>query len=513
MSKRVRFIILLLVFAFGGWKLYPSVKWYFVLKDEDRALLMIGEEEMYAQSEATKNKIAELKKIRSKTLSLGLDLSGGVYVSGRIDQDDLRQQLMDKNDYDEKLVDKIFENELKEATERAIEVLKNRMDQFGVGSSIIRKTFGNRISIELPGLKNPQRVRDVLKRVGKLEFMLVDEETMEVLKTEHGIQMYAGYVLSRETVPEDFEIPEGSIWKALWGKDNTGKSVLKGWYILKKHVEMDGTSIKNAIPDFDQKNNSYMVGFQLTPEGTDIFRELTGNNIKKRMAIVLDGKVSSAPTIQSEIVGSGQISGNFTFEETKILAGILKSGALRAKIIIMEEKLIGPSLGADSIKNGGMAFIIGTIAVILFMIIYYRTGGLIAFIGLTVNIFFLTVFLAIFKATLTLPGIAGIALTVGMAVDANTIIYERIREEMRRSRSFKHALENGYQHASITIWDSNLTTLIAAFALASFGTKDIQGFGITLAFGIISNIFSALFVTRLLFDWLIDTFRLKKISL
>jgi preprotein translocase subunit SecD len=520
MSKKMRFGILLIVLVLCGWVLFPTINWYFIIPnqviegfpEDQRDLLMIGEDELYAQTQEVRNRIEYLKETRKKALSLGLDLSGGVYISAQVDENDLRRLLLERFDYDERRVDSIFNEEFTLATDRALDVLRNRMDQFGVASPVIRKTFGDRISIELPGLDNPQMIRDALSRVGRLEFMLVDETTMEKLSRAR-VPMQQGYVVNREDVPEDFDIPDDSAWMAYWESDETGRPFVKGWYVLKDRVEMDGTAIRNATPDTDQRMGGFVINFQLTPEGTDIFQELTGQNIGTRLAIVLDGKVQSAPNINSEIVGSGVITGNFTFDETVFLARVLKAGSLPVQLEIMEEKIIGPTLGADSIRAGGMAFIIGAIAVVIFMIIYYRGAGIISFVALTLNIVFLLAFLALMRATLTLPGIAGIALTVGMAVDANTIIYERIREEMRRSRSFKHALDNGYQNARSTIWDANLTTLIAAFALSSYGTKEIQGFGITLSFGIISNIFAALFVTRLIFDWLIDSFKLKKVSI
>jgi protein-export membrane protein SecD len=383
------------------------------------------------------------------------------------------------------------------------------MDQFGVSEPSIRQTFDGRISIELPGLDNPQLIRDALSKVGRLEFHLVDEDTMAKIQNL-SLPMYQGALVSRENLPADFVLPEDSEWYSYWENDEYGFPKMKGWFVLKKAVEMDGTSIDNARADMGQRG--YVVPFQLNERGTDIFSELTGANIGRRLAIVLDGKVKSAPNIQSEINGSGEITGSFTFDEAIFLANVLKAGSLPVKLDIAEERVIGPSLGRDSIEKGLKAFLIGTAAVVLFMLIWYKVSGFVAVIGLAFNMFFLVALLGFVNATLTLSGIAGIALTVGMAVDANVLIYERIREEMKRSRSYKHALENGYHMASKTIWDANLTTLIASLALYVYGTGSIKGFGITLTFGIISNIFAALFVTRLIFDWLLDTFKLKKIS-
>ncbi len=513
MNKGARFALLLILIGIAGWWLYPTYKWYVRLTPQERELINTSEDALDLKSGEEKRLITDLKKVRKRALSLGLDLQGGVYIVAQVDAADLTNQLMDQNEYDEKKVRQIYPDEYKKATERILEVLKNRMDSFGVAEPSIRKTFDDRISIELPGMDNPQLIRQGLSKVGKLEFHIMDEESMEKLGQISTVIFGSnGQIISRQNVPEEFKIPDDSDWYALWENDEFGTPRLQGWYILKKKVEMDGTAIGQARADVDDYG-SYKIPFSLTAEGTDIFADITRNNIKKRLAIVLDGKVKSAPRINSEIIGNGEISGSFSADEASFLANVLKAGSLPVKLEIVEERVIGPSLGADSIVSGSKAFIWGALVVIGFMMLYYRGSGVIAVVGLVFNIFFLIAFLGFMNATLTLAGIAGIALTVGMAVDANVIIYERIREEMRRSRTFKHALENGYANASSTIWDSNLTTLFAAFALSMFGQGNIKGFGTTLMFGIIANIFSALFITRLLFDFFVDTFRLKKFSI
>lgn len=513
MSKGARFALLLILLGVAGWWLYPTYKWYVQLTPQERELINTSEDELDLKSGEEKRLIMDLKRVRKRALSLGLDLQGGVYIVAQVDAADLTNQLMEQNEYDEKKVRQIYAEEYRTATDRVLEVLKNRMDSFGVAEPSIRKTFDDRISIELPGMDNPQLIRSGLSKVGKLEFRIMDEESMDNLAELNTVAFGSnGQILSRQSVPDDFSLPSDSDWFALWENDEFGTPRMQGWYILKKKVEMDGTAIGQARADVDEFG-SYKIPFTLTPEGTDIFADITRNNIKKRLAIVLDGKVKSAPRINSEIVGSGEITGSFSGDEANFLANVLKAGSLPVKLEIVEERIIGPSLGADSILSGSKAFLWGALLVVVFMIIYYKGSGMIAVVGLFFNILFLIAFLGLMNATLTLAGIAGIALTVGMAVDANVIIYERIREEMRRSRTFKHALENGYANASSTIWDSNLTTLFAAFALSMFGSGNIKGFGTTLMFGIIANIFSALFITRLLFDFFVDTFRLKKFSI
>lgn len=510
MNKITRGIILLVTIIVTLWFLYPSINWYFFINENEKELLKLTQDQLDTESPEIKQKVIKLKNIRSRALSLGLDLQGGVNIVLQVNEQDLRKQLLEKYDFDENKVNSVFDEEYKNSVDRALEVLRNRMDTFGVAEPSIRKTYDNKISIELPGMDNPQLIRDALSKVGKLEFRMVDEDTMKLLELSN-VRLYRGYVVSREEVPKNFTIPDHSEWVPYWENDQYGLPKMRGWYVLLKKVELDGTMIKNARPDQDNYGRP-KVSFELTSEGTDIFAEVTANNIKKRLAIVLDGKIKSAPVIQSEIAGGfGEITGDFTLEETAFLANVLKAGSLPVKLDIVAEKVIGPTLGKDSIIEGTTAALIGALIVVIFMIIYYKFAGLVAIVGLFFNIIYLIALLAGVSATLTLSGIAGIALTIGMAVDANIIIYERIREEMRRSRALKHAIENGYDQASRTIWDANLTTLFAAFGLYMFGTGTIKGFGITLAFGIIANIFASLFITKLIFDWWFDTFHPNKI--
>ncbi len=511
MSKLARFIVILITVLISAWFLRPTIQWYGFINEKQKELLKMSQDQLDQQTPDIKKQVIDLKKIRKRCLSLGLDLQGGVNITLQVNEEDLKKHLLEKNDFDQKKVDDTFKAELASSVERALEVLKNRMDQFGVSEPTIRKTFGEKISIELPGLDNPQLVKEALSKVGKLEFKIVDEKTMEALKLSN-VNMPKGHVVTREDVPASFVIPEESEWAPYFENDDFGSPKLVGWYILTKSVELDGTMIKTGRADADQYGKP-RIAFELTSEGADIFGELTAKNINKRLAIVLDGKIKSAPYIRGEISGgSGEITGDFTTEEAVFLANVLKAGSLPVKLDIVEEKVIGPTLGKDSIMKSTTAGLYGIIAVILFMILYYRVSGVLAIIALGFNMLYMIALLAGINATLTLSGIAGIMLTVGMAVDANVIIYERIREEMRRSRAYKHALENGFAGATNTIVDSNITTLISAFALYIFGTGTIKGFGITLAFGLIANMFAALFITRFLFDWLVDSLHFKKIS-
>ncbi len=509
MGKLGKLTFIVLTVVFGLWVLMPTIQWYFYIPEKDKELLKISQDELEVQSPEIKKKVFDLKKIRSKTISLGLDLQGGVNLTLQVDEEELKKQLLEKYE-DEEKVKELFEKEKTDALERGLEVLRNRMDQFGVAEPVIRKTFEGRISVELPGLNNPQLIREALNKVGRLEFHIVDEKVMEEL-SRLGATDRQGYVPSRDNVPKEFKMPEDSDWFSYWENDEYGIPKLRGWLVLKKKVELDGSMVKDARSDTDPYGKP-IVSFQLTDEGADIFAEVTAQNVNKRLAIVLDGRIKSAPSIREEIGGgSGQITGSFTLEETVFLANILKSGALPVKLQVVQERIIGPTLGKDSIIDSGKAMIIGSILVLVFMILYYKFGGIVASIALAFNIFYLLALLAAVRATLTLSGIAGIALTVGMAVDANVIIYERIREEMRTSSLFKHAIDNGFSHAKSTILDANITTIFAAVALYVLGTGTIKGFGLTLLFGIIANVFAALFITRFLFDSWLDIFKPKKI--
>ncbi len=503
MNKVSRYFFLVAVIAWAIWGLYPTYQWYVLISPEDKALIGMPAEELAISDVDTRTFVQELKKIRAKTLSLGLDLQGGVYVATVPDEDDLREQLIVQYDYDEELVAQNFEDEKQTALARSLEIIKNRIDAFGVAEPAIRSTYDNKITIELPGVSDPNLLKEGLSKVGKLEFRFVNQDLMGALANQ-GVPYDGRYGLtSREDVPATFILPQDTEWVSYWENDATDVPQLRGWYLIYTKVDLDGTSIKSAVNDTDNLGRN-VVSFELTDEGGDIFADITKNNINRQFAIVLDDRVRSAPVIQGEIPnGRGQISGTFSLAEATYLANILEAGSLPVRLKIVEERIIGPQLGADSIQQGVKALMYGATMVVIFIIAVYRVAGLVASLALALNMLLLLSVLASMGATLTLSGIAGIALTVGMAVDANIIIYERIREEKRKSHHFLSAFHNAYEHAGATIWDSNLTTIIAAIALSVFGSGSIKGFGVTLAFGIIANIFTSLFVTKLLLETMI----------
>jgi len=382
------------------------------------------------------------------------------------------------------------------AVRQALETIRNRIDQFGVSEPDIRRQGSNRILVQLPGVQDTERAKSLIGKTALLEFKLVDESN-DVNAALEG------------SVPRDSEI--------LYSYDidlATGQKTNRLPYLLKKRTLLTGANLTDARVQIDNQFNEPYVSIDFDRKGGRIFSKITEENVKKRLAIVLDNRVYSAPVIQEKISGGrARITGNFTTEEANDLAIALRAGALPAPVKILEERTVGPSLGHDSIRKGLISMIIGGALVIVFMIIYYRTSGLIADLALALNILLIAAGLAGFQATLTLPGIAGIILTIGMAVDANVLIFERIREELALGKTPRSAVEAGYDRATLTILDANVTTLIAALVLFQFGTGPVKGFAVTLSMGVISSLFTALILTRLIFDYLLINRRMKRLSI
>ncbi|MBU2521752.1 MAG: protein translocase subunit SecD, partial [Proteobacteria bacterium] len=309
-------------------------------------------------------------------------------------------------------------------------------------------------------------------------------------------------------------IPAGSELLYQENEDTATGRVIKSPYLVKKRTLLTGEYLTDARVQIDSEFNEPYISINFDKKGARLFERITEENVKKRLAIVLDNKVYSAPVIQEKITGGeARITGHFTTEEAHDLAIVLRAGALPAPVNIIEERTVGPSLGADSIRMGLISMYVGGILVILFMILYYKTSGLIADIALILNIILIAGGLAGFQATLTLPGIAGIILTIGMAVDANVLIFERIREEMNLGKTQRSAVNAGYSKATLTILDANVTTLIAALVLFQFGTGPVKGFAVTLSLGVISSLFTALILSRLIFDYLLINRKIKSLSI
>ena len=382
----------------------------------------------------------------------------------------------------------------KSAVDQALETVRNRVDEFGVAEPEIARQGEDRILIQLPGLKDPQRAKDLIGKTALLEFKLVDDR-YDVDRALGG------------------EIPFGDrIYYQRRTDPDTG-AVRRIPFLLQDKTLMTGDALSDARVRFDQYNQPY-IALSFNKTGARLFEQITGANVGRRLAIVLDDNVYSAPVIKERIAGGNAvIEGGFTTEEARDLAIVLRAGSLPAPVQILEERTVGPSLGRDSIQKGVKSIIIGGLLVVLFMIVYYRWSGAVADIALLMNMILIMGVLAALRATLTLPGIAGLVLTVGMAVDANVLIFERIREEIRLGKPPRAAVEAGYSKAFLTIMDANITTLIAAVVLFQFGTGPIKGFAVTLSIGILASLFTAIFVSRFVFDYVLSRVRVKRLSI
>ncbi len=367
------------------------------------------------------------------------------------------------------------------AMAQALEVLRRRIDdpQTGIPESVITKQGQDRILIQIPGM---DRVPDIFRTTGYLEFKIVQASQ----PTE---------ALLRAQFPDG--LPEGS--EVALQYDRETRRILNA-FLLPKQPDITGEHLADARVGFDTQRNEWLVNFSWDAEGGRIFGDLTQANVQKPLAILLDGEVHSAPVIQTRISRSGQITGNFTSQESTDLAIILRAGALPIPLKIEEERTIGPALGADSVSSGLQASVAGLLVIVVFMVGYYRLSGGYASVALFANLLLIAGLMSLFEGTLTVPGIAGLVLTVGMAVDANVIIFERIREELRAGRATRAAISAGFEKARWTILDANITTLITAVILFNYGTGPIKGFAVTLSVGILTSVFAALVITRLLYE-------------
>jgi len=517
------------------WYLYPSLSLW-GLSDTEKAII----------KEKDPQKLLSLEQ---KGIKLGLDLRGGMHVVLQVDKTKLKPE------------------ESKDAVERALEIIRNRIDQFGVAEPLIQKQGEDRIIVELPGLQDVERAQNLIGQTAQLEFRLFEtpENTKTVLakidevltpkKTE--VKPSKGkdtsqekkiakdlfskevidttvqeeeagvtdkpftsllepsgsdfYLVALEDKPKiDQYLKDPKVWEQIPEDDTlawaTGVEPYKGvdyqkLYLIKKKAELSGKYLTDAREDFDQYRRPE-VRFTLTKEGGRRFAQITGANIDKPLGIVLDGRVESNPIVRAKIRENGviEMGSGATIDNARDLAVVLRAGALPAPVKIIENRVVGPSLGQDSINKGIKAGIIGIGLVILFMAIYYRLSGIIADFALILNLIYLLAALAGLHATLTLPGIAGIILTMGMSVDSNVLIFERIREELRTGKTIRASIDAGYKRALLTVIDSHVTTLITAAVLFQFGTGPIKGFAVTLSLGVIISLFTAVVVTKLIFN-------------
>lgn len=460
-NLQFRVIIILAVIILGIYFIIPTVQWY----------LKSPEEQFKLQQE--KNKI--LKKI----LNLGLDLRGGIHLVLEIDKDKVSPEV-----------------DLSDAIDRAIEIIRNRVDQYGVTEAMITKQGEKWISVQLPGIKDVDIARELIGKTALLEFRLVETGDVSIKITEK-IRELGLKPREAITSPEVLSlIPTGYV--LLPGREDDV-------FIVKSTPEITGAYLTTAKLELGGGEFGLpYVSLEFDREGAKIFSRVTEANIDRHLAIVLDDVVQSAPVIRSRIPdGRAIIEGNFSLEDAKFIATILRAGALPAPVKIIEERTVGPTLGKDSVVSGTRALLVGGMIVILFMLIYYKFSGFVTDFVLFLNIFLIFSFMSAFRATFSFPALAGVVLMIGMGVDANILILERIKEELRNGKTLRVAVDLGYQRALKTIIDSNLTTIITTVFLFGFGTGPIKGFGITMLIGLLVNIFTSVVVTKVIYEYVL----------
>ena len=471
-----------------------------------------------------RDEILNIKNLKDMTLQLGLDLQGGLYVSLSADFDALAKQMKEEaakagRPYLEPNKDAILQE--------LMDQLLSRLDQFGTVEPIIRRQLGSdNIIVELPGAADPERIKKVILGKGRLNFHLVDEEGWKSFQGFYAAN--PNYVPEfdaegRVKVPEGVQIGSGSEILGVYEKDKYGMDSLKNYLVVKSEPVLSGEAITGAQSRPNPQTSHAEVLFSLgdfvdkdgsIKSGPDLFADITEKNINKWIAVVLDNKVMSFARINDRIPnGQVVVTGQFTDQDAQDLAKILRSGSLPVSVEINSTAEVGASLGEDTIANGLKGLAIGAVLVLLFMLLYYKGAGLFAVLALIFNMFFLVAILSMTKFTLSLTSMAGIVLTIGMSVDANVLIYERIKEEFRLGKTAKAAVKAGFDRAFWTILDSNVTTFLAGVILALFTKGSIQGFAFTLCAGIITSFFSAIFVSRILFDFSTDVLKLQKLSI
>jgi preprotein translocase subunit SecD len=390
-----------------------------------------------------------------------------------------------------------MQTQIKDRTvKEAIKTLERRVNQLGVAEPVIAATGsrGDQILVQLPGVTDPEAAKRVIKTTAQLSLKLVEDQapTREAL-----LQATNG------AVPESMEVVQGQ-------GDTPGQPV---FYLVRKEAVITGRDLKNARAGVDPQTNAPDVQFSLNPQGAEKFKRETGRSIGRRLAIILDGTVASAPTIQAQISDSGVITGRYSAQEADELAKVLRAGALPATLRYLQELTVGPSLGKDSIRSGVLASAAGMAFLTTFMLVYYRLSGVNAVVALAANLIILLGAMAYAGATLTLPGMAGVILTIGVGVDTNVLVFERIREELRNGKTVRSAISNGFDRVWITILDTHATALLAAAVLFAFGTGPIKGFAVTLVMGLIANVFASFFVSKFLFEWVLGKRQVDTLSI
>jgi preprotein translocase subunit SecD len=440
-----------------------------------------------------RSEVFRLKDVQNNAVQLGLDLSGGLSI---VLQANLEA-------YAERLGRSLTDEDRANAMAQALEVLNNRIDRFGLTEPVIRRQGEDQIYVEIPGTADPERINDIIMGKGSLTFQMVDSDAATAFNNYYNSHPGTTFD-SQGNLLDPSVIPDDCVVRGVYTKDRYGLDEFTGYTVIKKEIGLDGNHISDARASRDNIDGKPEVNFELDSEGADIFYNLTSANIGKQLATVLDDRVRSQATIQSAISNSGRLTG-FDADESANLAMILRSAALPVELEVVNQQTIGAAMGEDTIYRGLYALLGGLAAVMVFMLIFYKVSGINAVVAQVFNIFIMFSILSAFNFTLTLPSIAGFILTIGMAVDANVIIFERIKEELQIKKSRKAAIEAGFNKAFWSIMDSNITTFIAALFLSQLGSGPIQGFAVSLAIGVFSSVFTALFVSRLIFDFGTDT--------
>ena len=454
-----------------------------------------------------RDEILKAKNYYTNSVKLGLDLSGGMNVIVRADLDAAVAEQGDE------LAAENVEAFKKEAMENAIENLSSRVDRFGLSSPVIRQQGDDRIYIEIPGAAQADTINTLIMGKGVLNFRLADMAATDNFKAyyaQHPATTFnaAGELMDKSIIPEDCEV------FGVYTKDAYGLDERVDWLVVKKEIALDGKHIKSAEVRADEFTNQPQVAFNLDTEGAVLFGEFTGAHVGDYLAIVSDDKVKSNARIQDAITGgSVSLTGSFTVDEANNIKKVLQTAWLNVPLEVESQQVIGASLGEEAIAQGIKAIILGLSLILVFMLIFYKAAGINAVVAQILNLYIMFSILSAFNLTVTLSSIAGMILTIGMAVDANVLVFERIKEELRAGKSRPVAISMGFDNAFWAIMDSNITTFIAAIFLSQLGTGAIQGFAISLAIGVISSVFTALFVSRLIFDFDTDVLKAKKVSI
>ena len=457
--------------------------------------------------EKYRSEILKAKSYYDNSVKLGLDLSGGMNVIVKADLDAAVASMNEDNATDNIAAYK------KEAMANAIENLTSRIDRFGLTSPTVRQQGEDRIYIEIPGAAQAETINTLIMGKGILNFRLVDNEATNAFKAyyvQHPATTFnaVGELMDKSIIPEDCEV------FGVYKKDSYGIDERYDWVVVKKEIALNGDHVKSAMVTSDSITGQIEVDFKLDLEGAQIFADFTSAHVGDNLAIVSDNKVKSNATIRDAITGgSVSLSGGFSQAEAENIQKVLQSAWLNVPLEVESQQVIGASLGDAAIKQGEMAIALGLGLILIFMLLFYKASGINAVVAQVLNLYIMFSVLSAFNYTLTLSSIAGMILTIGMPVDANVLIFERIKEELRAGKSRVAAISIGFDNAFWAIMDSNITTFIAALFLAALGTGAIQGFAVSLAIGVCSSVFTALFVSRLIFDFDTDVLHAKKVSI